>query len=95
MIGTPAYMPLEQYRGDKGLTVYSDVFALGVTLIELATGSHPTDWDIASLHRGPAEMLGLESLPAGLRALLCRMVDPVPERRPLPDEVAIEMQKYE
>lgn len=93
-IGTSVYMPLEQFRGDKGLTVYADVFALGVTLLELATGSHPTDWDVARLHLGAVAMDGLGVLPDGLRELISQMLEPVPERRPLPEQIAREITKY-
>ena len=40
MLGTPGYMAPEQIRGDP-VDFRADVFAFGVLLFELATGSHP------------------------------------------------------
>ena len=38
-IGTPGYMPSEQQRGDPRFN--SDIYALGMTVIQAMTGSHP------------------------------------------------------
>ena len=38
-IGTPGYMPSEQQRGDPRLS--SDIYALGMTVIQALTGFHP------------------------------------------------------
>ncbi len=40
--GTLGYMSPEQALGERRLTSHSDVFALGVTLIETLDGRHPT-----------------------------------------------------
>jgi len=41
MMGTPGYMPPEQYRDAKRVDARGDVFALGVILYELVCGARP------------------------------------------------------
>ena len=40
-VGTPSYMSPEQVRGGEGLSMYSDMFSLGVVLYGLFTGQRP------------------------------------------------------
>jgi serine/threonine-protein kinase len=51
--GTPGYFSPEQYRAEHTLTSASDVFALGVVLLECLLGHHPTNFDQQQLAVSP------------------------------------------
>ncbi len=51
LVGTPAYMSPEQIQGDKALDGRSDIYALGVILFQMLTGSVPYHADT------PAKMM--------------------------------------
>lgn len=51
--GTYGYFSPEQSRGEHALTSASDVFALGVVLLQCLTGSHPTGGNQALLSASP------------------------------------------
>jgi serine/threonine protein kinase len=64
-VGTPAYMAPEQVRGDgKAVGVASDVWALGVILYEVLTGTRPFHGDNLELPRRI-----VEAAPRRLRSL--------------------------
>ena len=72
--GKHAYMSPEQLLGEP-LTAASDQFALGVTLVELATGARPFDGDtpLATMDNVRAGRLPpLDGLPADVAALARR-----------------------
>ncbi len=85
LAGTPAYLSPEAARGDGG-TIAGDVWALGVVLHELVTGTRRVDGDRAEvlgrLRRGelpPARWP--EEAPAELRAIAHKAMAIAPEDR--------------
>lgn len=88
--GTRGYLAPEQARG-RGLSPATDVWGLGVTLIECLTGDLPygdeATWDtrrrIPVVHRRmPTEPEGMEHVPVAVRDLLAACVDLDPAARP-------------
>lgn len=51
--GTPGYFSPEQFRAEHALTSASDVFALGVVLLECLLGHHPTNLNQLQLATSP------------------------------------------
>jgi eukaryotic-like serine/threonine-protein kinase len=87
--GTPGYMSPEQAAGDPQLTCFSDIFALGLTMVEALTGRHPTGRRQALLSSNvitPSTFLG--TAPTGLTQLLDRMLARRPTFRPSPHVIA-------
>jgi eukaryotic-like serine/threonine-protein kinase len=87
-MGTPQYMSPEQIRGAREVTLRSDIFSLGVTLYELATGQvcfqGESDFNIMEkIVR--AEFVPPEVAHPGLErrlaAVIRRAMEPEPERR--------------
>ncbi len=93
VVGTPRYLAPEVAAGWPA-TPAADVFALGLTLLEMLTGK-PCDG------RGALEVVVSRAagesppippgVPAGLSRLLAWMLDPEPRRRPSAEEVRREL----
>ena len=93
VVGTVAYMSPEQARND-GVGAPSDVFALGVVFYEVLTGHHPFESGpgmtmvVRMLSDQPAPpSWHTGDIPPGLDALILRMIDKEPRRRPIAAEV--------
>lgn len=87
-IGTAAYIAPEQVRGEP-VTPASDIYSLGLVLLEALTGRRaytggPMEAALARLDTSP---LIPSSLPLGWPALLTRMTDIDPGRRPAAEEI--------
>ena len=101
VMGTLAYMSPEQASG-KTAGSASDVFALGIVLYELATGSHPfkSETMIGYLHaitsQRPPSITSLKShLPAALDDLILRMLEKDAHGRPTASELVQALQEIE
>jgi len=87
IVGTPAYMPPEQARGDR-VDARADVYALGAVLLHVLSGAPPytapTSREVIEqvLAGPPAALAGLRWPPAPrLCEVVARAMDRDPERR--------------
>lgn len=92
--GTPGYLSPEQAMA-RPLTCRSDVFALGIVMQECLLGRHPTRGQQPHLISGGPRTQGLgPHIPASLASLVDSMVHATAARRPLPEVVASQLERY-
>ncbi|MDR3746721.1 MAG: serine/threonine-protein kinase [Acidobacteriota bacterium] len=87
-IGTWGYFSPEQIKGADALSCASDVFSLGVVMLQCLLGRHPTDGDQGALTDG---IRASGQRLAASTALLCsldRMLSARPAFRPNPAELS-------
>ncbi|MFI5117361.1 MAG: serine/threonine-protein kinase [Terriglobales bacterium] len=87
-IGTWGYFSPEQIRGTKALSCASDVFSLGVVMLQCLLGRHPTDSDQTALADGIRASGGRLAANVGLLCALDMMLSPLPTFRPNPAELS-------
>jgi serine/threonine protein kinase len=86
VIGTPSYMPPEQFRGEN-VDLRADLYAAGALLYELLTGRVPFEGEITTvmykvLHETPAAPSVLnKDLPPAFDAIVLRAMAKQPEER--------------
>ncbi len=80
IVGTPYYMAPEQFLG-VGIDARTDIFAAGVTLYELATGSLPFK-DQNRLRPPERAIKRREDLPPAIDDLIWRCIQADPDARP-------------
>jgi serine/threonine-protein kinase len=86
-VGTPLYMAPEQVRGGPSIDARTDVWALGVILYELVTGTTPfrgdtqVDLFASIVHGAPRPLPADPALPPGLAAVLSRCFEKQREAR--------------
>jgi serine/threonine-protein kinase len=89
VVGTPAYMPPEQARGQASGDLRADVYGVGAVLFRMLAGRAPYPGRratevLTAVISGPPPRLRTVApgLPKELDALLARCLDPDPARRP-------------
>ncbi len=87
-LGTLGYFSPEQIRGTKALSCASDVFSLGVVMLQCLLGQHPTNYDQAALLDGIRASGGRLAANVGLLCALDMMLSPLPTFRPNPAELS-------
>jgi serine/threonine protein kinase len=87
-IGTLGYFSPEQFKGTSALSCASDVFSLGVVMLQCLLGRHPTTYDQSALADG-VRMSGLRlAADLGLLCSLEKMLSPLPAFRPNPADLS-------
>ncbi len=93
LLGTPGYISPEQARG-QSIDHRTDIYALGALAFEMVTGQLPfpansaADMIAKHLYEPPPSLRTFDShIPAELDALVSRMLEKQPERRPSLDSV--------
>ena len=86
--GTYGYLSPEQTRAVRQLTCKSDIFALGILMVEALCGRHPSNGDQAQLLKLRLhERLPRRARAVDYSALLAQLLHPRPTARPMPNVV--------
>ncbi len=89
-VGTASYMSPEQCRGERDLTLKSDLYSLGIVFYELVTGRKPFNADnamamfilhVSGTFERPSRLV--PELPVWFDNLICQLLEKDPEKRPL------------
>jgi serine/threonine-protein kinase len=87
-LGTKGYFSPEQINGIRSLSCASDVFSLGIVMLQSLLGRHPTDYDQGPLVEGIQASGGKLAASAGTMRTLDKMLSPRPADRPNPAELS-------
>jgi eukaryotic-like serine/threonine-protein kinase len=91
--GTRGYLSPEQARATKGLSCASDIFSLGVVMLQSLLGRHPTDYSQNALMDGIRVSETRLAVSAGLLSELDKMLSLRPAARPEPAELSRRFQR--
>jgi serine/threonine protein kinase len=89
---TRGYSSPEQIKGVRALTCASDVFSLGIVMLQCLLGRHPTDHDEGALLDGIRASGRRVAASAALLRELDRMLSSRPTSRPNPGELSRDFQ---
>lgn len=92
-IGTMGYFSPEQARGKKVLSCASDVFSLGVVMLQCLLGRHPTDYHQSEMVDGLRASGGRLAASANMLRVLDRMLSANPSARPDPATLSGQFQR--
>ena len=87
-IGTRGYFSPEQIKGTAILSCASDVFSLGVVMLQCLLGRHPTNYSQTALAEGIRASDCRVAANVGLLSALDRMLSPAPALRPNPAQLS-------
>jgi len=82
--GTSGYLSPEQARGSRNLTCASDIFSLGVVMLQCLLGRHPTGYDQGALIEGVRASTFRLPVSSTFLGTLDKMLSPNPNFRPTP-----------
>lgn len=91
--GTLGYFSPEQAKGERNLSCASDIFSLGVVMVEALLGRHPTDYHQSPLEEGIRASGGRVAAGIGLVCMLDKMLSARPIFRPIPAQLSTYFQK--
>ncbi len=91
--GTAGYLSPEQAKADKALSCASDIFSLGIVMLQCLLGRHPTNYHQSELAHGIRASANRIAISPGLLSALDRMLSERPAFRPAPAELSGYFQK--
>jgi serine/threonine protein kinase len=91
--GTLGYISPEQARAESGLTCASDIFSLGIVMLQSLVGRHPTDYHQGPLADGIRASGSKLAVSYGLLCALDQMLSVRVSFRPTPAELSSRFQR--
>lgn len=93
--GTWGYLSPEQVRAESGLTCASDIFSLGIVMLQSLLGRHPTDHHQSPLAEGIRASRDRLAVSYGLLCTLDEMLSVRPSFRPTPAGLGSRFQRLQ
>lgn len=93
--GTLGYLSPEQVRAESALSCASDIFSLGIVMLQCLLGRHPTDYHQTALAEGIRASDCKLTVSYGLVCLLDEMLTARPAFRPTPHELNSRLERLQ